>query len=844
MAITNYDEVFYETNVNTLVGNSAVHYIFPPTDLYNDNGTVIEPYVATADDKITNADIAFLKLNAYTDPDQLAPASGIFTGDWEGTNVAGAFHALGVDDYFYKYDISIGDHYEPSLQRYTPWTPSTVEARSFLVGDKVLYDSEIYKCITAHSNSTTWAVNASKWELSTYPMVAEAIKLPINSSGATFENKSLGMATANVSRFDDIEVEGLDEGKKPFSMAATAIRLEGDVIEDVMYRCFADSTVTGASTTITSANLIKTWMNRDQGRTFAGIPNAFIDEPSNDLVIDTSKGGNTAYTYDSADYISAVEIVNIERSLDDDRYGDAEDDLPFIFTGASHYFTGTEVSGNEGVDIDVWGGDCFIGLHTFKVSDTTYALTNAKKLITNDATGNTTSTAEQKWGYYFDNGDAANDKKDISRPFPLKGVSQTVTVLLESEINPETTEKIAHNDYSYDEDSAVSSTNLPVPVVDSAGQIRSNFKYRFNLDYARQNDYKVFFPFQTYQKNNNEFGARIVYSDQKVYNTDIEGFDRFRVANFYDLDESHGSGSKLVEAADRIFALQESALSYIPISSQVIETTDGANLAVRNGEIIGIPNKIDVLYGTQHPKTVKTDGTTFFFTDALRGEVLMFDGQKVNRISNTGMEGYFDTNFSSLTTHSNLSAVYDNKSKEYLVFFRGTEGAVFNAEYGIWTSRFPETSVTNTLAGVRVGGTMMLGGIDEVKNVEVASLYTGTLHELWGTVHQSYFKYYVAPEPDQIKIFDGFTFNADYIPAPQTFTVTDNDGTNNLSVITDGTAPILSVEGNFRVKNFREVGTNRRSRGLVGEMLINLNASNQSGITSAYTKYRTSPRPI
>jgi len=785
-------EVFYEASPNNLIGNEAVHFIFPPLDLYNNNGEFIEPYVSRPDDLIKNADIAILKLKTFADSTQDDTWAD---GEFEKTNVAGAFYAVEADDYYYKYTGG-GALVAPSLARKDPSD----------LGD---------------------------------PRIAESIKLPLNSTGATFENKSLGMITPNVNKFDDIEVDGLNEGDKPDGLNMTAIRLEGTQVEDVTFRMFDEANLTNPKTTVPNANTLKLQIALQAGRSgFTGVDATLLEENLNEFV--NEKG--SIFT-EASTYVSAVEIVNVERDLDDNRYGDQQDDYPFIFTGASHYFTSGQVAANTPIDLDVWGGDCFIGLHTFKISNSTYSLTDPVKDIDGSGLEGVVAYQADKWGHYFQK-TGISPAEDISRPFPLKGVSQTITVLLESEINPQVAEKTTHNEFNYDQGVAIGETNLPLPIVDNAGQIRSSFKYYYNLDYSKENIYKVFFPYQSYEKNNNEFGARVPYSDQKVYNTDIEGFDRFRVANFYDLDESHGSGMKLVEAADRIFSIQESALSYIPINANVIQTADGSNLSVRNAEIIGTPNKIDVLYGTQHPKSVKVDGTTFFFTDALRGEVLMFDGQKVKRISNDGMETFFATQFAALSTHSDLSAIYDNKSKEYMVYFRDSDSAVYNAEYGVWGQRFPETSGSkNTLGGVRAGGTMMLAGINGTPDVQIASLYTGAVHSWWGSVEQPYFKFYIAPEPDTIKTFDGFTFNADREPVPQTLIVTQNDGTNILSTIV-GNATMKSVEGNFRIKNFREATTNRRSRGLVGELLVNLNASNQSGMTSVLTKYRTSYRPI
>ena len=786
----NKKEVFYEGTTNSLIGNTAVHFVFPPLNTYN-NGEVVDPYVNRQNDRLVNVDVAFLRLKEFEDPNQ---DNSHRNGDFFNTNISGAFHALDKDAYHYVYTGNSTPLAAPSLER----------------GASI-------------------------------PTVAEAIDIPSGSNGATFENKTLGMITSNVCRYNDIEVDGLNEGESPTNQRMTAIRLDGASVEDVTLRCLDAAPSTRQ--TVTNFDSVKSLIDAD-----------LINELSNDFVVDIT--GYTPYT----DYVGAVEIVNVERPLDDLRYGEAEDDLPMQFTGASYYFTDAELTSTGGsgvqgkssvpIDIEVWGGDCFIGLHTFKVSDSTYSLTDGEKDVDGTGVFGNPSTQTSKWDYYFKKTSGTVNNEDVSRPFPLKGVSQTVTVLLESEINPEFIDKPEHNSYSYDSTAAVGSSNLPIPVADEAGQIRSKFKYYLNLDYVKENTYKIFFPYQSFDINNNEFGARVSYSDQKVYNTDIEGFDRYRVASFYDMDESNGSISKLIEVGDRVFAIQESAFSYLPITAQIIETQDGSNLSVRNGEIIGTPNKINTLYGTRHPATVKVDGTTAFFVDQVRGEFCMFDGQSVNLVSRVGMESYFSGKLDGAGLND-LTSIYDNKKKEYFLFFREDEGVVYSSTRGVWVSRLLESSDINTLGGTRIGDKFLLAGFTDIATFGVGELYNtdAIVGDWWGvTSPPASATIVVNSEPDAVKTFDGITVVSDNIIQPVNFTVIKSDDTSSVADLTS--AVVNDKEGTFRLKNLRDA-SGARSRGVYGEFKFYLNPTSltgsgikQNGTTSVLTKYRTSKRPI
>jgi hypothetical protein len=401
---TSTKEVFYEVNTNNLIGNTAVAYVYPPLDLYNHEGQVVEPYINRPNDKVVNADIAFLKLHNFVDTNQ---QSNYQDGFFNKTNVGGSFYAVEANDYYYKYNVTETTLTAPALQRST-----------------------------------------------NKPKIGEAIKLPNGSIGGTFENKSLGMASQNVNRYDDIDVDGLNEGYKPTNMACTALRFEDVEVEDVAYRCFDAASILASggkvSDDIDDANAITSQVSH-----FAGVDADFIDENSN-LFVHEDGAYNSSNPY--SEYVSAVEIVNIERDLDDLRYGDEEDDLPFIFTGASHYFSDAELtttggSGVQGgsnvpINISVWGGDCYVGLHTFKVNDTSYVLTDAGK--GHDAAGGAMQPTVQtsRWGYWFDKNSASvAAAEDTSRPFPVKGAAQTITVLLESEVNPEFMEQHKQSPY-------------------------------------------------------------------------------------------------------------------------------------------------------------------------------------------------------------------------------------------------------------------------------------------------------------------------------------------------------------------------------------------------------------
>jgi len=138
--------------------------------------------------------------------------------------------------------------------------------------------------------------------------------------------------------------------------------------------------------------------------------------------------------YTSNSYVNMVDIANVTIGLGDDRYGDAATTHEYISTGASYTFSPSEIIDIQNgtpvlVNLDVWGGDCFTGVQTFKVCDSTYSITNAKKWY---STTETDAPLRAKW-----NDIAFNNFSGIpiSLPVAVKNSAQFIEVVIESEYN-------------------------------------------------------------------------------------------------------------------------------------------------------------------------------------------------------------------------------------------------------------------------------------------------------------------------------------------------------------------------------------------------------------------------
>ena len=216
----------------------------------------------------------------------------------------------------------------------------------------------------------------------------------------------------------------------------------------------------------------------------------------------------------------------------------------------------------------------------------------------------------------------------------------------------------------------------------------------------------------------------------------------------------------------------------------------------------------------------------------------MWNGQEMSLISRLGMESYFSA---ALAANPEMTAFYDNKKKEYALYFRGDEGVLFSSQFGSWVSILPESPTVTTYGGCRIGDDMVLLGASAANNIYSGLLYTGDVARWWSQQFSPTVKFYVNAEPDIVKTFDGFTIVSDRTVDPQNFVVTTSDG--SLSTANLSSAVVNDKEGTFRLKNLRDA-SNARSRGVYGELELDLILTSQSGMTSVLTKYRPSFKPL
>lgn len=643
---------------------------------------------------------------------------------------------------------------------------------------------------------------------------------------AFIDNLASGVTLAGekVLQYNELSTQGVQLGYEPTNQKMAVVKLTNSYDDE-------------GATARTFANVTK---NNYAG---GGLINTTGTLTFEDDTIDTGDYTNNFITdysgfSENSSYVQSLRIVNVVKGeIGDDRYGDPNDQHEYISTGAKYAFSTSELvdveAGNSlPINIDVWGGDCFVGYHTFKVSDSTYSVVNQPK---NNGSPETTIDLLTKWGQVFLTTTSGTDAK-LMLPVALEKVGQYVQVFLESEYNGE----VRDFDVLVKKGSI---SDTPILNVSSEGSIRTPLTYKYNINLSKQNDQKVFLSKPDNFVEQNEFEARIVISDQKIYNSDVQGFDTFRVLSAFDLEESGGHITKLALAGDNLYAVQERKIVYLPVGASQIEQTDAGILSVGTGQDIGRPIVIDNNKGGQHLRSITEAGDILYIPDNRNKAIYAVAGTDLNIISDQFNATYWRNKLEIVAIPENqLVGVYDAIRKEYWVAHTGvSSGSLFcqrfNEVKNEWHGNIEFPS--NIYGGVTTNQLLYLIGVDST-NIVVTSMYTGDFNQTFSEAVTPRITFIVNPDPDFEKTFDNMALVAtDRLDEVNLSVARENALTSQSGTVIANTAP---VAGTYRLKLPRD-SNDERLRGQYMTTTVKwLTGNVTSTLSSVITKYRLASR--
>jgi hypothetical protein len=198
------------------------------------------------------------------------------------------------------------------------------------------------------------------------------------------------------------------------------------------------------------------------------------------------------------------------------------------------------------------------------------------------------------------------------------------------------------------------------------GDILASFFYDYNFGYSIENLPKKLFSEDRNVPFIQDYPARLIYSDPRVYNSTVDGFSRFRALNFYDLDERYGPVNSLILMNDNeTLSFQDQAIRYLPIGKNEIQDSDGNVLTVQSGEFISSVEKyLTTFYGTQALYGAVATDMGVFCIDTRNGAIIKI-GDGINNITAKRLDDYMNSNFSGgLYGDDEIAMCYDERNKE------------------------------------------------------------------------------------------------------------------------------------------------------------------------------------
>jgi hypothetical protein len=333
------------------------------------------------------------------------------------------------------------------------------------------------------------------------------------------------------------------------------------------------------------------------------------------------------YSDTTTDIQQALYVANFRAGKPDSRYGNPNQIQEYIHTGAYAAVTGS----NQRIELDVWGGDCFISKYRYKVNDE-YNVP----------------------GYYLPTASGVGsldfDFRGYCTGFPT-GVTQRA-FKTGTKTSPEYiemyTEGEANAFYNSDKN-RFPYYNRTTPNAGSVGDYQADAFYNYNFGYSIENFPKKFFSENRLTSVSQNYPARLIYSDVRSADLNQDGFSRFRALNFFDMDEKYGKVTKiaLLNDGEPIIG-QDDSMSLLYVNKSLTTLQDNSTLAVQGGTYISDntpPKYLTTNYGVELLRCMIPTENGVYALDTKRGVLInLLDGAKI--VSLSRMEQYFRENFS------------------------------------------------------------------------------------------------------------------------------------------------------------------------------------------------------
>lgn len=159
--------------------------------------------------------------------------------------------------------------------------------------------------------------------------------------------------------------------------------------------------------------------------------------------------------------------------------------------------------------------------------------------------------------------------------------------------------------------------------------------YLYNQAYSRESDTVNYFSKPLNFSENRVFDARILSSQPKKTNEEIDSWTSFLATNYTDVDATYGPINKIVAFRNKLFFLQDKAIGWTSVNEKSLITPDasGTTLALGKGGILDQYFYISRHSGCKHQFSVTTTPNGVYYYDAANNRINVFTGEQNEPIS-------------------------------------------------------------------------------------------------------------------------------------------------------------------------------------------------------------------
>ena len=133
-----------------------------------------------------------------------------------------------------------------------------------------------------------------------------------------------------------------------------------------------------------------------------------------------------------------------------------------------------------------------------------------------------------------------------------------------------------------------------------------------------------------------------------------------------DINPSHGSIQTLVNRNTQLIVFCEDKVLHGETNKDLLFNADGSSNLVASSKVVGSLSAYQGDYGiSTNPESLAITPSSMYFTDVMRGKVLVLSSEGVRPISDIGMKDYFADYMASMSSGDMAIGTYDERKSEY-----------------------------------------------------------------------------------------------------------------------------------------------------------------------------------